>query len=207
VESTKERIVSSSAELFRRQGYNGTGIKQIVAEANAPFGSIYHFFPNGKEQLGDEVIRWSGRSYLELIDLFFKDADDIPRAVDDFFKEAGKTLVETDYADACPIGTIALEVASTNEPMRRATADVFESWIDRTATHFAAAGLTKRRARELAISTLAGLEGAFMLSRASRSTKPMRIAGRAAADVIRAELGGSPARQNPSKRAAQRSRQ
>jgi AcrR family transcriptional regulator len=189
VESTKERIVSSSAELFRRQGYNGTGVKQIVAEAKAPFGSIYHFFPNGKEQLGDEVIRWSGRRYLELIDLFFKDADDIPRAVENFFGEAGKTLVETDYADACPIGTVALEVASTNDPMRQATADVFESWIDRTATYFAAGGLTKRRARELAISTLAALEGAFMLSRASRSTKPMRIAGRAAADVIRAELG------------------
>ena len=57
---TRERIVDSSAELFRRQGYTGTGVKQIVAAASAPFGSLYHFFPGGKEQLGEEVIRWSG---------------------------------------------------------------------------------------------------------------------------------------------------
>ena len=64
--STKDRIVNTSAELFRRQGYAGTGMKQIVAEASAPFGSLYHFFPGGKEQLGDEVIRRSGQLYIQL---------------------------------------------------------------------------------------------------------------------------------------------
>ena len=52
--------MDSSAELFRRQGYTATGIKQILAAANAPFGSLYHFFPGGKEQLGAETIRASG---------------------------------------------------------------------------------------------------------------------------------------------------
>jgi AcrR family transcriptional regulator len=47
VAGTKERIVGTTGELFRRQGYTGTGLKQIVAEAAAPFGSIYHFFPGG----------------------------------------------------------------------------------------------------------------------------------------------------------------
>ncbi len=45
--TTKERILDSTAELFRRQGYAGTGMKQIAAEAAAPFGSVYHFFPGG----------------------------------------------------------------------------------------------------------------------------------------------------------------
>ena len=49
--ATRDRIVDASAELFRRQGYNATGVKQIVTEAQAPFGSLYHFFPGGKEQL------------------------------------------------------------------------------------------------------------------------------------------------------------
>ena len=57
---TRERILRASGELFRRQGYMGTGVKQIVAEAGAPFGSIYHFFPGGKEELGAETIRRSG---------------------------------------------------------------------------------------------------------------------------------------------------
>ena len=58
--STKDRILDTTAEHFRRYGYTGTGMKQIVAEAKAPFGSIYHFFPGGKEQLGREVILRSG---------------------------------------------------------------------------------------------------------------------------------------------------
>jgi AcrR family transcriptional regulator len=52
VSNTRERIVDASAELFRRQGYSATGVKQIVEAAQAPFGSLYHFFPGGKEQLG-----------------------------------------------------------------------------------------------------------------------------------------------------------
>jgi AcrR family transcriptional regulator len=35
---TKTRIVTKSGELFRRNGYVGTGLKQIAAEASAPFG-------------------------------------------------------------------------------------------------------------------------------------------------------------------------
>lgn len=189
---TKDRIVGASAELFRRQGFSGTGVKQIVAAANAPFGSLYHFFPGGKEQLGEEVIRQSGALYLQLIDAFFVPAPDVATAVSDFFAGAAETLRETDYADACPIATVALEVASSSEPLRQATADVFESWITAAAAHFARAGISRGRARELAISTLAILEGAFILSRATRSTAPLEIAGAAAAAAVRAALPPPP---------------
>ena len=128
--TTKNRIMDSSAELFRRQGYAGTGIKQILAAANAPFGSLYHFFPGGKEQLGAETIRSSGQLYSELFATIAAQAPDVPTAVGDFFTGAAETLVETDYADACPIATVALEVASTNEQLRVACAEVFESWIE-----------------------------------------------------------------------------
>jgi AcrR family transcriptional regulator len=59
---TREKILDSSGELFRRQGYVGTGVKQIVEEAGAPFGSLYHFFPGGKVELGAETIRRSTSS-------------------------------------------------------------------------------------------------------------------------------------------------
>jgi hypothetical protein len=98
---------------------------------------------------------------------------------------------ETDYADACPIATVAGEVASTSEPLRQATADVFESWIGRTAGYMADAGIPADRARELAISTLAILEGAFLLSRAGRDTAPMAIAGATAAAAVRVALPGA----------------
>jgi AcrR family transcriptional regulator len=180
--------MESSAELFRRQGYNGTGVKQIVAEAGAPFGSLYHFFPGGKEQLGAEVIRTSGAMYLRLLGEVAGPAPDVATGIDWFFAGAAETLVETDYADACPIATVALEVASTNETLRQATADVFDSWIDAATSYLAGAGIAPARARELALVVLCLLEGAFVFSRAQRSVEPMHAAGRCAAAAVRGAL-------------------
>jgi AcrR family transcriptional regulator len=180
--------MDSSAELFRRQGYAGTGVKQIAMLASAPFGSLYHFFPGGKEQLGEEVIRWSGGLYLQLFATIAMQAPDPVTAIRDFFSGAAETLRETDYADACPIATVALEVASTNEPLRKATSDVFESWIDAASAFFEAAGIQHERARELALSILCLLEGAFVFSRAMRSTEPLELAGASAVEAVRSSL-------------------
>jgi AcrR family transcriptional regulator len=189
---TRERIVQKSAELFRRQGFAGTGVKQIVAEASAPFGSIYHFFPGGKEQLGAETIRFSGEIYGRLIGLFFVPGADPVVATRDFFAGAAQTLVETDYADACPIATVALEVASTSEPMREACAEVFEGWIAALGERLRETGLPPDRARGLALSMLMSLEGSFVLARALRSTEPVEVAGAAAIAAI-AEALAKPA--------------
>jgi len=185
---TKERILESSGALFRRQGYSGTGVKQIVEEAGAPFGSLYHFFPGGKEELGAETIRRSGALYGLLLGEFVGPEVELVRGVRNFFAGAAETLRETDYADACPIATVALEVSSTNEELRRACADVFNAWIAGGVERFAAEGIPRERARELVIQMLAALEGAFVLSRALRDTEPVELAGAAAADAVQAEL-------------------
>jgi AcrR family transcriptional regulator len=188
---TKDRILDSSAELFRRQGYTGTGVKQIAAEARAPFGSLYHFFPGGKEQLGEEVIRWSGGMYLQLFVTVVAEVEDVATGVEHFFSGAAETLEETDYEDACPIATVALEVASTNEPLRIATADVFETWIAAATAWLTAAGIPESRAREISLHMLCALEGAFIFSRAMRTTEPMHMAGAAVAATVRDALAAS----------------
>src|SRR5260370_8891758 len=83
--NTRQRIVETSAELFRTQGYNATGVKQIVTAAQAPFGSLYHFFPGGKEQLGAEAILVSGALYAQLIPAVLDPAPDPVTGVRDFF--------------------------------------------------------------------------------------------------------------------------
>ena len=181
---TKDRIVGAGAELFRRQGYAGTGVKQIVAEANAPFGSLYHFFPGGKEQLAAEVIRFSGGMYAQVVVEAIAPAKDPLHLVDLFFSGAAQHLRETDYEDACPIATVALEVASTSEPLRQATAEVFEGWIAGLAASLRSVGVPEDRARELSLAMLLSLEGAFVLSRAGRTTEPLEVAGRAMAQVV-----------------------
>ncbi|MGW4563479.1 TetR/AcrR family transcriptional regulator [Streptomyces sp. NPDC004561] len=187
---TRQRIVSAGIELFRRTGYTGTGMKQIAEAAGAPFGSIYHFFPGGKAQLGEEVIRTSGAVYLGLITTLMTPYEDRVAATEDAFTAAAGTLAELDFADPCPIATVAMEVAGTNEALRQATSEVFESWIDELAAYYAQGGVPESAARETAGSVVALLEGAFMLGRAARSTAPVLAAGRAAAAVVRAALRG-----------------
>jgi AcrR family transcriptional regulator len=183
---TRERIVYASAELFRRQGYAGTGLKQIAAESDATLGSIYHFFPGGKEALADEVLRTGGRFFLALYEAIAGGAPDLVSAVRDFFAGAAETLTTTGFADACPIATVAGEIASTHEVLRIATADVFESWLAALAEDAVEAGTPADAARPLAMSVLALLEGAFLLSRAVRSVEPMQAAGESAVALLSA---------------------
>ena len=185
---TKERILEASGELFRRQGYMGTGVKEILAEAGAPFGSLYHHFPGGKAELGAEAVRRSGALYGLLLGEFAGPEVPLAEGIDAFFAGAADTLEETDYADACPIATVALETASSDEELRRACAAVFETWIEGGTARFELEGIPHERARTLVVQMLAALEGAFVLSRALRSTEPVELAGKASVAAIEAAL-------------------
>lgn len=186
--NTRERILDAGAELFRRQGYTGTGLKQLVTKADAPFGSLYHHFPGGKDELTAEVIRRSADFYLDLFDEVVGPGTEVVDGVRAFFAGAAETLEQTDYADACPIAVVALEVASTNEPLREATHEVFEVWLDGLKHWFTAAGIAEDDARRLAIQFLAGIEGGFLLARAAKSTEAMFVAGEGVAAAVAAAL-------------------
>lgn len=189
---TRTRIIAATAELFRRQGLTGTGLKQIAHAAQAPFSSIYHFFPGGKTDLADEVIRRAGALYGEHVLTIFDACADLPAAIEVAFATAAKVMVESDYVDACPIETIALEVASTDETLRRATADVFTGWIDSGTAHIEQCGLSHGVRRRLIIGFISSLEGAFVLSRSLRSTEPLEAASRMMQLAVRAELAHGP---------------
>jgi AcrR family transcriptional regulator len=189
---TKQRIIDASATLMRRQGYEATGMKEIVTAARAPFGSVYHFFPGGKEQLGAETIRWSGAEYAKLLAAALDSSPDLADGVRAFFDGAAEHLVATGYADACPIATIALEVSSHSEVLRQACAEVFEMWTGEGACRLAAGGVPPGDARRLAVEMLALLEGAFVLCRAARDTEALRVAADAALASLATALTPGP---------------
>jgi len=188
VQGTRERLVSTAADLFGRQGLSATGIKQILAGSNAQFSSLYHHFPGGKDQLAAEAIRTAGLGYQQFVEEIWDGAGDLLAGVRSIFDGAAYVLEATDYADACPIATIALEVASTNEDLRLATAEVFESWNRAAVARFVAGGITPSVARELAVALIALLEGAFVLSRAAKSPESMLVAGKTAVAMVERAL-------------------
>lgn len=192
VADTRDRLLAATNESFRRRGYNGTSMKDVTSAAQAPTGSLYHFFPGGKDDLAAAVITTSGAAYRELFEAIAHEAASPAAAVTDFFDGAAAVLEETDFIDPCPIGTVAREVASTNEALRRATEQVFASWIDAVTARLAAAGVAKQEAERLAAAIVAALEGGFVLARARRDADVLRDTGRIMRGVVEHTLARAP---------------
>jgi AcrR family transcriptional regulator len=186
--SAKDRILDASSELFRRQGLTGTGIKQILDQAKAPFGSLYHHFPGGKDELAAETVKRAGAYYGQLVTEKLLAEPDLVSGVRVAFIAAGRDLAATGYADACPIETVALEVASTNERLRLATAEVFDSWLDGLTALLRSEGIEATQARALAHTILSALEGAFVLARAARRTDALDACADAMARLVESAL-------------------
>jgi TetR/AcrR family transcriptional regulator, lmrAB and yxaGH operons repressor len=137
---TRLRILDATRALIRRQGYSATGLKEIAARADAPWSSLYHFFPGGKEELIEQALRSAGASYHPLIDAVFDSAPDAPAGCRAWFELSARALERSNYGDGCPVATAALEAASTAERLRAAAWEVFDSWIRAAAQKFAADG-------------------------------------------------------------------
>jgi AcrR family transcriptional regulator len=185
---TRTRLLDAGAALFRRQGYAGTGVKRIVEQGHAPWGSVYHFFPGGKEQLGVEAVTRSGARFRRLLESVI-DGTDVVASVRAMFALSATALEASDYADGCPIATVALEAASTSEPLRTACAQVFEAWVATLGARLVAGGVDAGAAGELAVFGLAAFEGAIVLCRTARSTRPLLVAGDAVAAAVARALG------------------
>lgn len=185
---TRERIVQATAALFIQQGYSASGLKSISEASAAPIGSLYHFFPGGKAELAAATLVTSGRAYQQLVEAVFDAAADLRTGVSDCFQGAAEVLRASGYVDACPIATVALEVASSDEALRRVTSEIFDRWLDSITSRYVAGGVEPDEARELAVIFLAALEGGFLLSRVARDATPMEVIGRSMVRLVDAAL-------------------
>ncbi|MER6511971.1 TetR/AcrR family transcriptional regulator [Nonomuraea sp. NPDC001636] len=185
-DETRARIIAAARTLVEAQGSHGTGLNEVLAVAGAPRGSLYHHFPGGKDQLVGEALAAAGREVDAMIDDLagaLPDARDLVPAVLDALADR---MVAAGYAKGCPVATVALEVASSNEQLRRVCAGIYEGWQRRLADALRADGhaaadhlhadehdTADDTADDLAATVLAMIEGALVLARASRSRLPI----------------------------------
>ena len=185
---TRQRIVEAAASSLAIRGYRGTGLKQLAADSGAPMGSLYHFFPGGKDEIAGVGLSWSAGQYAHRVATVLAEVEGPVEAVRHAFRQAAETLETTAFADACPIATVALEVASTNEPLRRITGSIFEDWLAGLDAWFEAVGIPDDECRRLSTMLLAALEGGFLLCRAARDTTAMEHLGEQVAAAVESAL-------------------
>ncbi|TQR85752.1 TetR/AcrR family transcriptional regulator [Mycobacterium hodleri] len=176
--STRESILTATAELMRVKGFGAVGMKDVVVASGAPIGSIYHHFPGGKTQIAREALVAAGAAYGLLIPTLVAPHDDLGEALESVFAQAATDMAETGFANMCPVGTVAAEVADTVEELRDATAAVFTGWLDGGTAYFASRGIPPTAARDLTITVVSALEGAFILARSLRDAEPLGAVGR-----------------------------
>ncbi|MEV5837022.1 TetR/AcrR family transcriptional regulator [Nocardia sp. NPDC052112] len=179
--STRERIRTAMAELMRRQGYGVTTVKQVSELAQAPMGSLYHHFPEGKQQIAAEALRAAGAAYIQLLPLLFDPHEDLRAAVPAAFAEAAEQMERAGWVNMCPVVTIAGEIADSEPALREVAAEVVNLWVRECTDYFTRRGLDPAEARRFGFALLSALEGAFILSRTLHSTEPLRAAGQSLA--------------------------
>lgn len=182
-------MLATASELFRRQGYHGTGLNQILSESGAPAGSLYFHFPGGKAELAVEAVGTAGGEIGQGIEFLLQSSDSVAEAVARVIAYLADDLRGSGYERGCPVGTVVLEAASSSEPIRLACEAVFADWGAKIAARMRAAGWTPKAAKREALVVVALIEGALLLSRARRDTAPLEAAGHHVRSTLVQPLG------------------
>lgn len=169
----KDALVHTAMRLFRQQGYASTGLQQILAESGAPKGSLYHYFPGGKEELAEAAVRLGSKLKGDML-VGHAGRHKSPAAfVKAYCTTMATWMEESEFRSGCPIATTMLETAPDSPELTRAGAEALDHWIGIVAPVFLAAGASKAEARTKAQALIAAMEGALLLARVRQSSRPI----------------------------------
>jgi TetR/AcrR family transcriptional repressor of lmrAB and yxaGH operons len=182
--STRDRIVIAAARLLQRQGYVGTGIKQIAKEAEATLGSVYHFFPGGKEAVAVAAIKYRDREFATVLRDALDSEETPGAAVEACAGQLAEGLRASGWTDGCPVTAAALETLGTDSEIQQACADALRSWEQIVTDKLLRSGFRAGDAGELATITISALEGAEVTAQVNRSEEPLRVTGRQLARLV-----------------------
>lgn len=181
-DETRARLIEATRTLIEAKGCHGAGLNEVLAMAGAPRGSLYHHFPGGKDQLVGEALAAAGREVDALIDDLAGTAATSRELVLGVLDALTTRMVAAGYAKGCPVATVALEVAASDESLRRVCDGIYTGWQRRLADALRADGHDE--ADDLAATVLALIEGALVLARAGHSRLPVDRASRHLAKLL-----------------------
>jgi AcrR family transcriptional regulator len=184
---TRQRIVAAAAELMFENGVAETTLEDIRAAAGVSGSQVYHYFED-KQALVRAVIEYQTDAVLDIQGAHLDRLDTMAglRAWRDFLVDHQRRL---GCRGGCPIGALGAEVAETDSAARLAAARGLYRWEGRIRD-----GLAAMHARgdlpansdpeDLALATLAALQGGLLMTQLRRETRPLETALDAMLDRI-----------------------
>lgn len=194
---TRARLVQAMSRALQQRGYHGVGLAELLEQAGAPKGVLYHHFPGGKQALAVAAVQATAAHIHGSLDrLIGERADPLP-VLAGWLQMAQQQLERSEFERGCPLATVALETTADDGPLRDALAQAFDGIRERLARLLEAAGVDAARAGPLAALVVASYEGALLQARVARSGTPMTAAAGALLNLLRHELPPSPRRPAP----------
>jgi TetR/AcrR family transcriptional repressor of lmrAB and yxaGH operons len=201
-ERTRKKLVDATASLLRRQGYHATGLSDIVEESGAPRGSLYFYFPDGKDELARAALQQSGVEWRARIESAVAGAQNLGAAIDGVIKLLADDLEASSWQNGCPVAAVALE--STSPIVRQTIEAHYTTWQQTISDRIAGFGVPRPAAAQLATVALAAVEGALLLAKVERSRAPLETVGAALRAMAAMVVAPKPASPPPPKRKRKR---
>jgi AcrR family transcriptional regulator len=180
---SRANMVRSAASLISEHGVNATSFNDVLADSGAPRGSIYHHFPDGKKQLTEEAMSLTSERVLAY--LRTGNGTTPLDVLDHFISIWRVVVVSSKGARGCAIAGVAVDADDESVDLLTIARDVFRSWASLLAEQLVGVGMTKERAHDVALTSLATMEGALILCRVEGSVEPLDVA----ATLLRALAG------------------
>lgn len=173
--TAREQILQTTRTLLEKQGYHGTGLNEIIKESGSPKGSLYYYFPEGKEQIVAEAVIGSGNETAERIRMGLGESNSASKAVYDFVLKIADNVELSGFSAGSPLTAVAMETATKSERINLACRDAYGSLQSAFHEKLIECGFTKSRADELSAFIVASIEGGIILSRTYHTADPLRL--------------------------------
>ena len=173
--NAREHILLAASSLLEKQGFHGTGLSEIIRESGAPKGSLYHYFPDGKDQLAAESILHSGKNTAERIRLGLAASREPSKAIHDFVLNIAENVELSGFGSGGPLTAVAMETATQSERINAACREAYGLIEAAFRDKLLESGCSSGRAGELARFITAAVEGGIILSRTYHTGDPLRL--------------------------------
>ena len=161
VVAEKTDVIPVLAEVFREHGYEGATLSRIHARTGLGRGSLYHFFPGGKEEMAASVLAEIDAWFEQHVFEPLRQEDGAERAIGRMFDAVARYFASGDRI--CLVGAFALTDA--RDRFGAAVAGYFTRWIDALAIALRRAGASDADAAALSEDIVTAIQGAIVVSR------------------------------------------
>jgi TetR/AcrR family transcriptional regulator, transcriptional repressor for nem operon len=189
----KERLLRSGMKLFYENGFHGTTVDAVLADAGVPKGSFYHHF-GSKEVFGQAVLDRYAQFQEQLFGKWAaKKGLSTPDKLAGYTKEMSQLFVKSGFQAGCLVGKFSTEVAATSDLFRAALDTQIRAWHSRL-TEMLTEGQergdvrTDRRAADMAEAVLSVIQGTFVLALSTRDKHILAAMGTTIRALVEAPI-------------------